>query len=132
MKRNGLANDQSQQTCLDIPLYYNHNVVLIMLGEFEYLLITAAASLGEDAYGAAIRAEIESTTTHSCSIGALYTTIERLEKKGLVKTWMGEATAERGGRSKRMVRVTPKGVQAVKEFYNAITRISKGVSWVTN
>jgi PadR family transcriptional regulator PadR len=101
-----------------------------MLGEFEYLLITAAATLGDDAYGAAIREEIESTTRHRCSIGALYTTIDRLEKKGLVKTWMGQATAERGGRSKRMVRVTPKGVHAAKEFYNAVTRISQGVSWV--
>jgi PadR family transcriptional regulator PadR len=66
-----------------------------MLGEFEYLLITAAAGLGEKAYGAAIREEIESTTGRSCSIGALYTTIERLENKGLVKTWMGEATPRR-------------------------------------
>ena len=103
-----------------------------MLGEFEYLLITAAAGLGDDAYGAAIRESIEKLAGRKCSIGALYTTIERLETKGLLKTWMGEATAERGGRSKRMVRVTPKGVQAAKEFYNAITRISKGVSWVTN
>src|SRR5271163_5070791 len=112
MKRNCLANDQlSQQNtkCLDIIPHYHHNVVL-MLGEFEYLLITAAATLGDDAYGAAIREEIKSTTRHRCSIGALYTTIDRLEKKGLIKTWMGEAIAERGGRSKRMVRVTAKGV----------------------
>jgi|ERR1700678_128601 PadR family transcriptional regulator PadR len=103
-----------------------------MLGEFEYLLITAAASLGEKAYGAAIREEIESTTGRSCSIGALYTTIERLENKGLVKTWMGEATPQRGGRSKRMVRVTPKGVRAAKDFYDAVARVSRGASWVTN
>jgi len=103
-----------------------------MLGEFEYLLITAAATLGDDAYGAAIREEIKSTTRHRCSIGALYTTIDRLEKKGLIKTWMGEAIAERGGRSKRMVRVTAKGVDAAKEFYNAVTRISQGVSWVVH
>jgi DNA-binding PadR family transcriptional regulator len=103
-----------------------------MLGEFEYLLITAAASLGKDAYGAAIREEIESTTRRRCSIGALYTTIDRLEKKGLVKTWMGEATEERGGRSKRMVCLTPEGVHAAKEFYNAVTRISQGVSWAAH
>ena len=81
-----------------------------MLGEFEYLLITAAAGLGEEAYGAAIREEIEESTGRKCSIGALYTTIDRLEIKGLLETWMGEATAERGGRAKRMVRVTAKGV----------------------
>jgi PadR family transcriptional regulator, regulatory protein PadR len=46
-----------------------------MLGEFEYLLITAAAGLGDKAYGAAIREEIEATTGRKCSVGALYTTI---------------------------------------------------------
>src|SRR5258708_4734971 len=103
-----------------------------MLGEFEYLLITAAAGLGEQAYGAAIRQEIETATGRRCSIGALYTTLDRLEKKGLVQTWMGEATAERGGRAKRLVRVTPNGVGAAKDFYDAVTRVSRGASWVTN
>ena len=103
-----------------------------MLGEFEYLLITAAAGLGDTAYGAAIREEISSTTGRKCSIGALYTTIDRLETKGLLKTWMGEATPQRGGRAKRMVRVTPQGVRAAKDFYNAVTRVSHGASWAVN
>ncbi|HYK38219.1 PadR family transcriptional regulator [Alloacidobacterium sp.] len=103
-----------------------------MLGEFEYVLITAAAGLGESAYGAAIREEIEKVAGRNCSIGALYTTIERLEKKGLLKTWMGEATAQRGGRAKRMVRVTPKGVHAAKEFYEAMMRVSRNASWATS
>jgi PadR family transcriptional regulator, regulatory protein PadR len=106
-------------------------VIHIMLGEFEYLLITAAASLGDKAYGAAIRDEIASTTGRNCSIGALYTTIDRLETKGLLKTWMGEATPQRGGRAKRMVHVTPKGVRAAKDFYDAVTRVSRGAAWVT-
>jgi PadR family transcriptional regulator, regulatory protein PadR len=107
-------------------------VVLIMIGEFEYLLITAAARLGDDAYGAAIRQEIGTATGRKCSIGALYTTVERLETKGLLKTWMGDATPQRGGRAKRMVRVTPKGVQAAKNFYDAVIRVSRGVSWAAN
>src|SRR5580704_7105148 len=102
-----------------------------MLGEFEYLLISAAAGLGDDAYGAAIRESIETRTGWKCSIGALYTTIDRLETKGLLKTWMGEATAQRGGRAKRMVRVTPKGVQAASDFYDAVTSVSRGVAWAT-
>lgn len=101
-----------------------------MLGEFEYLLIAAAVRLSEDAYGAAIRHEIESTAKRGCSIGALYTTLDRLEAKGLVETWMGEATPQRGGRAKRMVRVTAKGVAEAKAFYNAVARASRGVSWV--
>jgi PadR family transcriptional regulator PadR len=103
-----------------------------MLGEFEYLLISAAARLGDEAYGAAIREEIEAATGRRCSIGALYTTVDRLETKGLFKTWMGDATPQRGGRAKRMVRVTPKGVRAAKDFYEAVTRVSRGVSWAAN
>jgi DNA-binding PadR family transcriptional regulator len=100
-----------------------------MLGEFEYLLLSAAASLGEDAYGAAIRREIEGATRRRCAVGALYTTLHRLEAKGLVTTWMGDPTPQRGGRPKRMVRVTAKGVQEAKAFLRAVTRASRGLSW---
>lgn len=100
-----------------------------MLGEFEYLTITAAAQLGEDAYGASIRREIEDATGRRCSIGALYTTLDRLESKGFIKTWMGDPTPERGGRPKRRVRVTAKGIRAASGFYDAVTRVSRGVSW---
>jgi len=103
-----------------------------MLGEFEYFIITAAARLGDDAYGLAIRQEIESTTGRNCSLGALYTTLDRLESKGLIKTWMGDPTPQRGGRPKRMVRVTASGIKAASAFYDAVTRVSRGVSWQTN
>jgi len=100
-----------------------------MLGEFEYLLLTAAARLADDAYGAAIRQEIEQATGRPCSIGALYTTLDRLEQKGFVKTWMGESTPQRGGRAKRMVKVTAKGIRQAQAFYNAVSRVTRGVSW---
>lgn len=103
-----------------------------MLGEFEYLILSAATRLREDAYGAAIRQEIEGATKRRCSIGALYTTLDRLEAKGLVKTWMGDPTPQRGGRSKRMVRVTADGIRAASDFYVAVKRVSRGVSWETN
>ncbi len=103
-----------------------------MIGEFEYLLIAAATRLGDEAYGAAIREEIEATAGQRCSLGALYTTVDRLETKGLLETWMGEATPQRGGRAKRMVRVTGKGAQAAKDFYTAVMRVSSGVSWAAN
>src|SRR5205809_4036426 len=101
-----------------------------MLGEFEYLILSAATRLHEGAYGAAIRQEIEEATRHRCSIGALYTTLDRLETKGLIKTWMGDPTPQRGGRPKRMVRVTAKGNRAAADFYRAVARVSRGVSWV--
>lgn len=103
-----------------------------MLGEFEYLLLTATMRLGENAYGAAIRQEIEKAIGRQCSIGALYTTLDRLEQKGLIKTQMGDPTPERGGRSKRMVRVTAKGIKAAGDFYAAVRRASRGVSWETH
>lgn len=100
-----------------------------MLGEFEYLILTAAAGLGENAYSAAIRDEIGRATGRKCSVGALYTTVDRLAAKGLVETWMGEATAQRGGRAKRMIQVTAEGVRAAEEFYNAVSRVTRNVSW---
>jgi len=103
-----------------------------MLGEFEYLLLSAAARLGDEAYGAAIRQEIETATGARCSIGALYTTLDRLEAKGFVTTWMGDPTPQRGGRPKRMVRVTAKGVKEATAFYNAVTTASRGVIWAVS
>lgn len=103
-----------------------------MLGEFEYLMLTAAKRLGEDAYGVAIRREIEDATGRRCSLGALYTTLDRLEAKGFIETRMGDPTPQRGGRPKRMVRVTGKGIQAASDFYVAVTRVSRGVSWEAN
>lgn len=100
-----------------------------MLGEFEYLLLSAAARLGDEAYGAVIRQDIESATGRRCSIGALYTTLDRLEAKGLIETWMGDATPQRGGRSKRMVRVTARGREEAAAFYKAVLQGSRGVPW---
>ena len=100
-----------------------------MLGEFEYLLLTAAARLGDDAYGVAIRRALHEATGRECSLGALYTTIDRLEGKGLLTTWMGDPTPQRGGRPKRMVRVTAKGAREAAAFYDAVRRISRGVAW---
>ena len=102
-----------------------------MMGEFEYLILAAAVQLGEDAYGAAIRAKVEEATGGQCSIGALYTTLDRLEEKGLIKTHMGDPTPERGGRAKRMVRITATGARAAEDFYSAVMKVSKGVSWQT-
>ena len=100
-----------------------------MIGEFEYLILSAAAHLGEEAYGAAMRDLIESTSGRTCSLGALYTTLDRIEAKGLVETWMSEPTHQRGGRARRMVRVTGKGIRAAREFYQAVIQISRGTVW---
>lgn len=100
-----------------------------MLGEFEYLILSSAARLGDGAYGAAIRQDLEAVTGRQCSLGALYTTVDRLEQKGLIRTWMGEPSPERGGRAKKMVRVTANGVREAQAFYNAVLTVSIGAAW---
>jgi Transcriptional regulator PadR-like family len=70
-----------------------------MLGEFEYLLLSATARLGEDAYGAAIRREIENSTRRRCSLGAVHTTLDRLEAKGLIERRNGGDTPKRAAGS---------------------------------
>ena len=61
-----------------------------ILGEFEQLVLIAIVRLGSDAYGATIRRDIESRADRRLSISAVYTTLERLEQKGCVRSWIGE------------------------------------------
>lgn len=100
-----------------------------MIGEFEYLVLSAASGLGEKAYGVPIRQAVEEATGSNCSAGSLYTTLDRLERKGLIETSMGDPTPQRGGRPKRMVRVTGKGAREAESFYNAVMRASRGAAW---
>ncbi len=100
-----------------------------MIGEFEYLLLATTHRLAPDAYGASIAQAIEQTIGRRCSLGALYTTLDRLESKGLVKTHKGDPTPERGGRAKRMVTLTAHGRRAAAEFYSAITTATEGIAW---
>ena len=102
-----------------------------MIGEFEYFVLAAAAHCGDEAYGVSFRNMIEQTAGRPCSIGALYTTLDRLEAKGLIRTRLGEAIAERGGRAKRLVKLTAQGRRAGKEFESAIAKISRGLLWNT-
>ena len=81
----------------------------VYLGEFEELVLLTIATLGDEAYGVAIKESIEQRSSREISIGALHSTITRLEEKGLLKSWMGGATQERGGRRKRFYDITPAG-----------------------
>jgi PadR family transcriptional regulator PadR len=85
------------------------------LGEFEELVLLTIAALSEDAYGVSIQKNIEERCNRSISIGALHSTITRLEEKGYLKSWVGGATKERGGRSKRYFEITQAGRKAVAE-----------------
>ncbi len=85
------------------------------LGEFEELVLLTIAALGNEAYGVSIQLNLESRCKRSISIGALHSTITRLEEKGFLKSWMGGATQERGGRSKRFYEVTQTGKSVLSE-----------------
>jgi PadR family transcriptional regulator, regulatory protein PadR len=85
------------------------------LGEFEELVLLTIATLGSEAYGVSIQQAIEGRCNRNISIGALHSTITRLEEKGLLKSWMGGATQARGGRSKRFYEITQSGKRAVSE-----------------
>ncbi len=83
------------------------------LGEFEEIVMLTVAVLFDEAYGVAIREEIESKLDRKVSIGALQTALRRLEQKGYLESRMGEATAIRGGKRKRFFTVTPYGKKAL-------------------
>jgi PadR family transcriptional regulator PadR len=85
------------------------------LGEFEELVLLTVATLGDEAYGVSVKENIESRTDRSLSIGALHSTITRLEEKGYLKSWLGDPTQERGGRRKRYFEVTQSGKEALHE-----------------
>ena len=85
------------------------------LGEFEHIVLLTLVRLGDDAYGMSVRASIHELIKRDISIGAIYTTLERLQNKGYVKSRMGEATAKRGGRAKKYFTVTGSGRKALKD-----------------
>ena len=97
------------------------------LGEFEQIVLLAVLRLGDTAYGVTVRQEIETRTGRDVSIGAIYATLSRLETKGLVKSRAGEPTAERGGRAKRLFRVTAHGVRSVNEAQRVLRQMLDGL-----
>lgn len=86
------------------------------LGEFEEVVLLAVAIRTGDAYGAGVVNEIEQQLGRAVNLGAVHTALNRLEEKGFVKSEMGGATAERGGRSKRLYAVTASGRRALEEI----------------
>ncbi len=85
------------------------------LGEFEEVLLLLVGILGENAYAFKMAEEFESQTGRSVSIGAVHSTLDRLEGKGFLDSEMGNATAERGGRRKRIFKITALGKRVLKE-----------------
>ena len=83
------------------------------LGDFEQLVLLALVRLGQGAYGVSVRQEIEERTGRDVSLGAIYKTFDRLAAKGLVRSSLGEPSAQRGGRRKRHYQVEASGEDAL-------------------
>ena len=98
------------------------------LGEFEHVLLLALIRLDDQAYGAKVRTLLKEVIERDVSIGALYATLERLEDKGLIGSFMGESTPERGGRAKRFFEVKAKGKLALRKARGALDLMWQDVS----
>ncbi len=85
------------------------------IGDFEEVILLLVGILGKEAYALKISEEFESQTGRSTSIGAVHSTLSRLDEKGLLTSEMGDATAERGGRRKRIYTITAYGQRVLKE-----------------
>jgi DNA-binding PadR family transcriptional regulator len=99
----------------------------IYLGEFEYAVLLAILRLDEEAYAVPIRELIEERTGRPVARGALYTGLDRLESKGCLRSRMGEATEERGGKPRRYYAVTPAGLKAIRATHESLTNLSRGL-----
>jgi PadR family transcriptional regulator PadR len=101
------------------------------LGEFEQSVLLAIAHLkqaGDDVYGVTIRQLIETRTNRSVPVGALYTALDRLERKGFVSSRMGDPTPSRGGRAKRHFVLRPGGVAALERSRDYMARMWQGLA----
>ena len=97
------------------------------LGEFEQIVLLAVVRLGDNAYGVPIRREIEKRADRKVTVGALYSTLDRLEGKGYISSWFADPTSERGGRSRRYFRAEPQGIEALALAKEMFDRMWKGV-----
>jgi len=97
------------------------------LGEFEQLVLLACMRLGDDAYAVPIIEEIASRTGREASHAAVYVALKRMEKKGLVSSYMSEPVAERGGRSRRCFEVLPAAMEQLRASRDALLNMWDGV-----
>ncbi|HUI78697.1 MAG TPA: helix-turn-helix transcriptional regulator [Bryobacteraceae bacterium] len=94
------------------------------LGQFEQLVLTAILTLGDDAYGVTIHSKAEELARpKAVSLGAIYVTLDRLEDKKLISSWLSDPTPERGGRSKRCYRLEALGERVLRDSALTAKRI---------
>jgi DNA-binding PadR family transcriptional regulator len=100
------------------------------VGEFEQVVLLATLRIRGEVYGVPIVEEIERQTGRSVSPASVYVTLRRLEEKGLVASWLSEPVPERGGKPRRCVKVTPQGVQLLRESRRMLESLWSGLDAV--
>jgi len=106
----------------------------VSLGQFEQLVLTAVLTLKGNAYGVTIHAKVdELARPKRAALGAVYATLDRLEDKGLIESWLSDPTPERGGRSKRHYRLEEDGERALRESALTAHRVCEEIeqNWGT-
>lgn len=98
-----------------------------LLTDFELMILLAILRVGDGVYGVPIADEIEATAGRTVHLAAIYTALDRLESRGLVASALGEPTTERGGRAKRLFRVTRQGLTQTKETQQALVALWSGI-----
>ena len=99
----------------------------VALGEFEQMVLLAVLQVGDEAYGVTVHEELERRTKRKVARGAIYMTLDRLEKKGLLKSWTTAPTTERGGRAKRCYTVTKPALEALRASRRALASLWQGL-----
>src|SRR5262245_25732096 len=97
------------------------------LGEFEELLLLAVCALGDDTYGVPVQQYVERAARRAVTVGAVYAALDRLERKGFLRSAVGEATPMRGGKRKRHFSMTPAGHRVLNEVRVVRDRIWRAI-----
>jgi PadR family transcriptional regulator PadR len=97
------------------------------VGEFELLVMLAVLRLGPGAYGVTVREELERETSRTLGLGTIYKTLGRLEAKGYLRSRTGEPTPERGGRRKKLYKVTASGLATIQSSLADLRRLAAGL-----
>ncbi|HET9425831.1 MAG TPA: helix-turn-helix transcriptional regulator [Gemmatimonadaceae bacterium] len=98
-----------------------------MLGDLEQLVLLALLRVGDGAYGVPIHAELQRSARRDVTLGTIYKTLSRLEEKGMVRSFEGAPTAQRGGRRTRCFAITQPGRRALRSAMEALSRMAEGL-----
>ena len=98
-----------------------------LIGEFEQVVLLSLLRLGNGTFGAAIRRDIQDRIGRELPVSVVYVTLQRMEKKGFVKSYVGEPTRERGGRRRRHYLIDTPGEHALGRSYRALRKMSEGL-----